>query len=93
MPDIDKILAGKETKVPEGLDILWALSTAITYRAKLEHLDNIFDYINNFPKEFEVLIILSLIDKDNKFRTAVASSPKWSKWIETNKELLKYDEN
>ena len=87
MPDIEKILIGKETKVPEGLDILWALSIAIAFRAEPQHLKNIFSYITKFPKEFEVLTILSLVDKNDEFRNAIASSSEWSKWIDNNKEL------
>lgn len=91
MPDIEKILTGKETKVPEKLDVLWALSMAISYRAEIPHLDNVFAYIAKFPKEFEVLTIISLIDKNDKIRTAIAASDKWSQWIKNNQELLRYE--
>jgi len=31
--------------------------------------------------------ILSLVDKNDEFRNAIASSSEWSKWIDNNKEL------
>lgn len=89
MPDIEDILNGKEKSVPKEHDILYAVSMALAFRAKEEHLDNVFDYIARFPsKEFEVLSILSMADRSDEMKNAIVQNSNWTKWIKDNKEII-----
>lgn len=88
MPDVDKIMKGEETKVPKNKDVLWALIIAMVYRAKPEYLDNVFAYISQLDKEFEVLAILSIAEKSDELRAAVVNNKKWSDWVKANQPFI-----
>lgn len=92
MPDVEKILAGKEDKVPEEHDILWALSTAIIMRAKPAHVDNVVRYCEQMgkkgKKEFEVTTLMGITQRDDMFNK-LAQAKTFEQWRKNNKEILK----
>lgn len=92
LPDITAILEGKdvklEAKLAKELDVMYALSNAIIYNAKPEHIENIFAYIPQFPKEFEVRTIIGLADKSDEMKMALTQSKSWEKWYKSNPEDL-----
>jgi hypothetical protein len=90
LPDVDKILAGKEKTVPkkEKIDVLWALSMALLTRAEPKHIGTIMNYVSGFPKEFEVLTIINLSNKSSQMEAALINSKEWKKWIDENKEII-----
>ncbi len=87
MPSVDEILEGKEKTVPKELDVLYALSIGIAYRAKKEHIANIFKYIASMPTEFQVLTILSTKRKSDEMETAIIASQGWRSWVEKHKDI------
>lgn len=92
MPDINAILEGKEAKLTsemtKKLDLMFALSNAIIYNAKAEHIENVFSYISNMPKEFEVRTIIGMADKNDEMKTALTQSESWEKWYKNSPEEL-----
>jgi len=57
LPDIEKVLQGKETKVPKKADVLYALSSALVAKLKDNYLDNFISYTMKMPPEFATLSI------------------------------------
>lgn len=96
MPDVQKILEGKSKDIPkkEDLDVLWALVTALAVRCEPKHLNNLFPYIREIEKEFEVLTIIQISDKSDVMRAAITNHHEWKEWIKRNQALLKeHDED
>lgn len=88
LPDVDAILDGKEKRIPEELDVLWATMMSIVYKAQIAHIPNIFPYVAKMPKEFEVVTLTSLDDKSKDFSLALLASKEWSHWIGQNQEII-----
>ena len=88
LPDVEQVLLGKYTKVPEDIDVLWALSTAIIVRSTPSHVPTIVKYSSGMPKEFEVLTILGLANKGPAMEVALINSKEWKDWTDTNRDLI-----
>lgn len=82
IPNVDDILAGKEVRVPENaeLDVLWATSMALVYRAEPKQWSNVYNYIVKFPVEFTTLIIKLLDDKSPKMHGTIVPSPEFAEF-------------
>ena len=64
LPDPDKVLADpKSAVIPAKLDILYALTGAIAYRANSDNMDNVMDFVNRLPMEFGTITVLAAIRK------------------------------
>lgn len=87
LPDVDAILEGKEKRVPEELDVLWALSTSLIYRTDAKHFPNLFPYLARMPKEFEVLTVLGVSGKSDAMEVQLVKSPEWADWCKRNKDI------
>lgn len=95
LPDVERILRGEKEPVPDTkkVDVLYALSMSIVYRATPKHLANLFKYLDKLPKENQVLIIKSLVQKDEKFEmellnSSTAAGKAWESWVNENKRLF-----
>lgn len=87
LPDVDAILDGREKRVPEKPDVLWALSTSLIYRTEEKHFSNLFPYIAKMPKEFEVLTVLGISAKSDVMEIQLVKSPEWATWCKENKDI------
>jgi MoxR-like ATPase len=94
LPDINAILKGNKERVPDSkeLDVLYALTTAIVVRSKPEHIENVFNYIKELPKEFEALTVLGMAENP-KMELEIVKSKTWADWIKRNKEFLEQGTN
>lgn len=90
MPDIDDILAGKETKVPKEIDVLWALCMALISRADEKNVSRVVSYVYQkaMPIELQVVTLTSLSDKSEKIDLALTKSKGYADWCWENKEFI-----
>jgi len=81
LPDMDDILAGKETTVPESANALYVVSSMIVQRvgpeSSVELLDNVLNYLMRMPGEFSVMTLKEL----QRRRVLVEKSSVWKSWI------------
>ncbi len=88
LPDIEAVLSGETTDVPEDPKVLTALSIGLVNALKqndtTEHLDNVLRYTTNMPGEFAVMLVRDLqhngIDAER--------SATWLEWVEKFAYLL-----
>lgn len=88
MPDVDKVLAGTETKCPKEVDVQWALSTAIMVRVTEAQVPVIMKYVDNFSTELQVLTILNIAGKSPKHQEALLKCKEWKDWSKKNSALI-----
>lgn len=90
LPDIKAIYDGKETKVPESPDVLYALSAALVANAhnkSKKQLSNLIKYTNNMQAEFATLTVKDIIRlKDVK--TKLLAIDEWIEWSRKFKNLI-----
>jgi len=86
LPDIDGILQGKITNVPTKADVLYALSSALVVKLKIEYIDNFLAYTLKMPPEFATLVARDAARSgwDKKMQ----ESPYWRKWADKFGEYL-----
>ena len=81
LPDMDDILAGKETTVPESANALYVVSSMIAQRvgpeSSIEMLDNVLNYLMGMPGEFSVMTLKEL----QRGGVLVEKSSVWKSWI------------
>lgn len=85
LPDIDSILDGKVTTVPEKLDLKYVLVGALAEKAKPKHYERLFKYGDKLDVEFSVLLIKLLAGRD---RIGVTTCSEWSGWVEKHREVF-----
>jgi len=90
IPDIDAILAGKKVSIPKAteLDVLWATCMSIVYKATPKDWANVYAFIDQIPKEFEVLVIKLLDEKNAAWKSALVNSSQFKKFCNENPELF-----
>lgn len=90
LPDIKEIFAGKDVPVPQGVDILYALSSAISghiTKASKDEISNVLKYTMKMPKEFAVLTIKDIL-LIKGMRDKLTTVPMWVKWATEYKCLI-----
>jgi MoxR-like ATPase len=88
LPDIEKIMAGECSDVPEDTATLHVLSTAITMRidgsSRADEINNVIEYTLHLPSEFAIMIIEDLRGRD----IALDYLKSWPKWISKFNKIL-----
>lgn len=94
MPDLDAIVAGEETAVPEEIDLQYAVAAALVGRAvrsegdanRNEILGNILDYAGFFPhREMGVMLVS---DMHRAIGNAVFEVPQFSNWAQAISDVM-----
>ncbi len=93
LPDVNAILSGeiKDLKIPDTLDVRWALVMAIATRAKEKHVPIVFKVAEMLGDEFSVLLIRMVTRKSDDMFKAIKTSREWKNWRLKNKDFLKED--
>ncbi|MCQ2742606.1 MAG: MoxR family ATPase [Bacilli bacterium] len=86
LPSIDDIVKGVEVEVPNRPDRLYALSAALSAKAKelisdMNSLDNIIDYINLMPNDFAVLTMNGILSVDENMKNKLLNSSSYQKYL------------
>ena len=88
LPDIEKILNGSYNEIPRNNSVLYALCAGLVYSLKnsssIDEISNVIEYSLNLPSEYSVMLIRDL----QKEGINIEASPKWKKWVDSNKFLM-----
>jgi len=88
LPNIDKILKGETTQVPQETSALHMLCTSLSMRVNEQSsrdiLENILQYTLNLPGEFAVMIVQDLRQRDIELDYLKT----WPLWIKNFNSLL-----
>lgn len=98
LPDLDDVLAGKDTAIPESVDLQYAVAAALVGRAvrakKESKLDGVLGpvltYAGRFPqREIGVMLVCDLLRGIGE--EPVFGAPEFKPWADQVAELLVYD--
>ena len=86
LPDIDQIILNPtKADIPGQAGIVYALSTALLYKADRTNFEAIIKYASRFAeKEIEIYLITSILNKD----ASLASLPGYINWHNKNTQYL-----
>ena len=84
LPKMESIVMNPEkTKVPEALDVKYAVSGAIASYANKGNVDQLFRYTNRLPKEFQVTTVKDMIIRDESLQETKA----FTNWVCDNTDV------
>lgn len=86
LPTLDEIMADpKKAKCPSDLSAGWAAGQMCIHYAKGGNIDKLWTYTERLPKEVQVSMAKSLLERSG---SALLNSPALVKWIHANKALI-----
>jgi hypothetical protein len=86
LPTLDEIMADpKAAKCPKDLSAGWASGQMCVHYAKGSNIDKLWQYTERLPKEVQVSMAKSLLERSG---SALLNSPALIKWIHANKALI-----
>ena len=86
LPTLDEIMADpKAAKCPKDLSAGWAAGQMCIHYAKGANIDKLWQYTERLPKEVQVSMAKSLLERSG---SALLNSPALIKWIHANKALI-----
>jgi hypothetical protein len=86
LPTLDEIIADpKSAKCPKDLSAGWASGQMCIHYAKGSNIDKLWQYTERLPKEVQVSMAKSLLERSG---SALLNSPALIKWIHANKALI-----
>ena len=88
LPDVNKILSGKNVAVPKEPSILYALCSSLVTKADKQNITNIFKYCEKMPVDFHVLTIRDISRKDDEKGSLLNCYSGFNKWLEKHDALF-----
>ena len=86
LPTLDEIEADpKKAKCPTDLSAGWAAGQMCIHYAKPSNIDKLWQYTERLPKEVQVSMAKSLLERSG---SVLLNSPSLVKWIHSNKALI-----
>lgn len=86
LPTLDEIEADpKKAKCPQDLSAGWAAGQMCIHYAKPGNIDKLWQYTERLPREVQVSMAKSLLERSG---SALLNSPALIKWIHANKALI-----
>ena len=97
MPDLDEIIAGRETAVPDEIDLQYAVAAALVGRAiraseqgvAQETIGNILRYAGRFPQREMGVMLVS--DMHRAIGSAVFEVPEFAEWAQGVSEVMLFE--
>lgn len=97
LPDIDKIISGEETTVPQSIDLQYAVASALVGRAikasaqenKEEILNRILQYAELFPQREMGIMLVS--DMHRAVGNDLFKVPEFSSWAKHIADVMLYE--
>jgi hypothetical protein len=85
LPSIDSILLNpKHAEVPNEPPVLYAISAALSRRAKQENLQQIITYTDRCPSEFSVFSMKDAIMRD----ATLQNTPEFTRWAVAHQDVV-----
>jgi len=93
LPDVDRIFAGRETYVPKGVDVLYALCSAMTDYARKHKYDmdairNSVVYARGLPPDFSAVLLKDYISIERGYKERLMRMPEFVAWLSKSGRLL-----
>ena len=93
LPSIKDIFNGRMPGIPQGIDTLYALISAMTGYAKdhkdeLNGIGNAIAYANNMPPDFSTVFVKNLMSIEEDYKLTLMQIPEFMQWIRTRGKLL-----
>src|SRR5665213_3665585 len=86
LPTLDEIIADpKKAKCPQELSAGWAAGQMCIHFAKGDNIDPLWTYTERLPREVQVSMAKSLLERSG---SSLLNSPALIKWIHANKALI-----
>ena len=86
LPTLEEILADpKKAKCPQELSAGWAAGQMCIHFAKGDNIDPLWTYTERLPREVQVSMAKSLLERSG---SSLLNSPSLIKWIHKNKALI-----
>ena len=86
LPTLEEIIADpKKAKCPSDLSAGWAAGQMCIHYAKGGNIDKLWQYTERLPREVQVSMAKSLLERSG---SALLNSPALIKWIHANKALI-----
>lgn len=86
LPTLEEIEADpKKAKCPTDLSAAWAAGQMCIHYAKPGNIDNLWQYTERLPREVQVSMAKSLLERSG---SVLLNSPNLVKWIHSNKALI-----
>ena len=97
MPDLDAIVAGEPTPVPDEIDLQYAVAAALVGRAIRAAdtvkantvIGNILDYANTFPQREMGVMLVS--DLHRAIGEALFAVPQFADWANAIADVMLYE--
>jgi hypothetical protein len=81
LPTQEEILAAPNiVAVPDDRSVLWAITGSIACWVKEQTVGKLMEYVNRFPKEFQVVCLKEMVKRN----AAISQTPAVSQWISSN---------
>lgn len=93
LPDIEDIFNGKERRVPQKTDALYALVSAMSAHARyylynLTAIEHSIEYAQWLPPDFSVMLLKDYLNLAPGFRDTLMRVPSFSRWASKMGGLL-----
>ncbi len=93
LPKIEDIFDGKNPKLPQSTDALYALTASMTAYAKgckddKNKIANSIRYANRMPPDFSTVLMKDYMYLDEDYKKKLVLIPEFKKWLEEKGNLL-----
>ena len=93
LPNIEDIFEGKNVKIPQKSDVIYALINSMTHYAyankdNLKKIGNSIIFANQLPPEYSLILIKDYMTFENNFIHKLLTIPEFNKWINTKGRIL-----
>jgi hypothetical protein len=78
LPDLDLIIEGKDSTIPQGVDLIYACCVGLVSKAsKPSHFNHLLEYALKLEREYSVFLVKMLYAKNKE---SVTKSQKWTEF-------------
>ena len=97
LPDIDAILQGKSTQMPQGIDLQYGVAAALVRRAvqvrEMPHANLVYGHILKYAKSFpqREMGVMLVTDMHRSIGRPLISVPEFAEWAASITDLVLYD--
>jgi len=93
LPDLKDIFDGKNPKMPQGTDALYALVSSMVAYARehkedMARIGNSIEYACKMPPDFAAVLMKDYMYIEKGYRNKLMCVPEFSKWLRTKGRLL-----
>ena len=93
LPDISDIFAGKQPPIPDNIDALYALTSAMTAYARehkedMEGIENSIAYANRMPADFSAVLMRDYMYIDRDYKSRLMGVPEFARWLSSKGKIL-----